>query len=125
MHGVVFLTMYCAENGVPVLCWFKNECTKGAVRLSHDRKNLILFDWKFPIVRKKKKFGTLTAPPRLSAPCCDGTSSCTVTEDVLVDFRRVTIVEPGLPFDFKKKMFGAAPKPDLSICLKDGGTYVS
>ena len=42
---------------MPVICWFKGDATKGAVRLSHDRKSIILFDWKFPLVRKKKKFG--------------------------------------------------------------------
>lgn len=45
-------------------------------------------------------------------------------EDVQFEIRRVTVVEPGLPMDFKKKMFGLAPKADRTLCLKDGGSYV-
>ncbi len=53
----MFVSMF-AENGVPMLVWIKGDSTKGAVRLSHDRRSVIVFDWKFPLVRKKKKFGT-------------------------------------------------------------------
>ncbi len=55
----------CAENGVPVIVWLKGDSTKGAVRLSHDRKSVIVFDWKFPLVRKKKKFGPCSVSPSL------------------------------------------------------------
>ena len=46
---------------------------------------------------------------------------CFSAEDVVFPIGRVSCVEPTLPMDFKKKMFGAAPKPDRTVCLKDGG----
>lgn len=46
-----------------------------------------------------------------------------LAEDVVIDIKRLTCVEPGLPSDFKKKTFGKAPKPDFCVCFKDGGRY--
>ena len=45
------------ESGVPVLCWFGPRGTKGALKVSRDGMSLTIFDYKYPFMRKKKKFG--------------------------------------------------------------------
>ena len=52
-----FLVLCWSENGVPVICWFEAKGTKGAIKLSRDGGSLILFDAKYPFIRRKRKFG--------------------------------------------------------------------
>jgi hypothetical protein len=56
----------CTENGVPVVCWFEAKGTKGAMKLSRDGLSLILFDAKYPFIRRKRKFGE--GPPDQCIP---------------------------------------------------------
>lgn len=55
--GGRFLGVCFAEGGVKMMFWFKGDSTKGAVRITADKKSVHMFDWKFPHTRKKKKFG--------------------------------------------------------------------
>ncbi len=120
------------------------------MKLTRDGSTLVLFDAKYPFIRRKRKFGTVPVRCPPSEPgasrAWSGVGSCVRrvchclftalsivaspvcvvwrTEDVTFLVKSITCVEPGLPLNFKKKMFGKTPVPERCVCVKEGGTYV-
>lgn len=91
------VAMLLGDAGVPQLLWFGSKGTKGAIKVTEDRKNIVLFDYKYPAQRKKPKF-----------------------PDVSIPIASVTIIEPGVPAGLKKKKFGKKPVVDRSLLVKNG-----